>query len=178
MVQKSWASGKARRFGVGSVGGCRPGRDCGGTSGGVWRRRQHHMGLPNLAMLHRVQNGQKALADVRSQQGQPIQELTIGGSRADQHRRHWNRRSRTGISRPLGAGTGVVGLIEIPWGSPARRGAGPGVRTDRCSRSVPSAARRRQSVRHCGAGAVVSAAAKAASSSSERKKLSGRVSCA
>ena len=93
-------------------------------------------------------------------QGQPIQELTIGGSRADQHRRHWNRRSRTGISRPLGAGTGVVGLIEIPRGSPARRGAGPGVRTDRrchsvrrhCSRSVPSAARRRQSVRHCGAG--------------------------
>ena len=86
------------------------------TLGLPGRPRLLHHCVPHsrLAMLHRVQNGQKALADVRSQQGQPIQELTIGGSRADQHRRHWNRRSRTGISRPLGAGTGVVGLIEIP----------------------------------------------------------------
>ena len=72
---------------------------------GPRRRCQHHMGLPNLAMLHRVQNGQKALADVRGQEGQPIQKLTIGGSRADQHRWHGNRRSRTGISRPLVAGS-------------------------------------------------------------------------
>ena len=56
------------------------------------RRRQHHPSLPNLAVLHRVQDGQKTLADVRSQKGQPIQELAIGGSRADQHRRHGNRR--------------------------------------------------------------------------------------
>ena len=76
------------------------------------------------------------------------------------HPRVDHRRLPGGPAQTAGAGTGVVGLIEIPWGSPARRGAGPGVRTDRrchsvrrhCSRSVPSAARRRQSVRHCGAG--------------------------
>ena len=32
-------------------------------------RRQHHTGLSHLAVLHRMQDSQKALADVRSQKG-------------------------------------------------------------------------------------------------------------
>ena len=53
MVQKSWASGKARRFGVGSVGGCRPGRDCDGTSGGGPQRCDRLCGRPLTPRGHR-----------------------------------------------------------------------------------------------------------------------------
>ena len=145
----------------------------------------HHAGLPHLAVLHRMQDSQKALADVRSQKGQSIQELTIRGPRADQHRRHGHRRGRGGIARPLVAGTGVVGLIKVPRGAhpmdEPEPDSGPAGTPSDVSQAPPGDGKVSDIAdpgTEGAASAAVSAAARAASSSSEMKKLAGKSWCA